>query len=178
MHQRALNPSAFPGDTGEATPGTRRLLAAQNRDRTVSAYLAAVAALCGDRLLVPVVATATRRAEAAPGRVSDAEAEMSVVGLRLADGRRALLAFTGLDSLAAWDPAARPVPVTVDAAAGAARDDGADAVLVDPAGPDPLLIDGEVLDRLGAGHRLVDLGGGEFGWASVRDRSRPPVDPR
>ena len=42
---------------------------------------------------------------------------MAVVLLQTADGRRAMLAFTGLDSLQAWDATARPVPVTLDVAA-------------------------------------------------------------
>ncbi len=56
-----------------------------------------MAALCLDRLLVPVVATATRMGQTAAGLTSDKEAEMAVVLLQAADGRRALLAFSGLD---------------------------------------------------------------------------------
>jgi hypothetical protein len=170
QHERTLAPSAFPGDTGEATARTRELLAAFDAGPSTERYLAAVAALCGDRILVPVVATATRSGastrvgEAAGGPTSDKEAEMSVVGIRGPDGRRALLAFTGMDSLQAWDAGARPVPVTLDAVAGAAVDDAAAALLIDVAGPDPLVVDGEILAHLASGHRLVELDGG-FGWA-------------
>lgn len=174
MHQRSLAASAFPGDTGEATPRTRELLAAVGAEPSTESYLAAVAALCEDRILVPVVATATRVGQTAStgtgsptgtgGVTVDKEAEMSVVGVQAADGRRALLAFTGMDSLQAWDPRARPVPVTIDAAAQAALADGAAALLIDAAGPDPLAVDGEVLAQLAAGHRLVGLDDG-FGWA-------------
>ena len=128
------------------------------------AYLRAVAALCGDRLLVPVVATATRLGETVAGAASDKEAEMSVVSLQAQDGRRALLAFTGLDALQSWQPDARPVPVTVDRAAQAARSEDLTAVLIDVAGPNAFVIDGEVLEELAAGHRLVELADGEFGW--------------
>ena len=38
-------------------------------------------------------------------------------------------------------------------------------MLVDFAGPAPLFIEGEVLDSLAAGHRLVETADGEFGWA-------------
>ncbi len=169
-HDRELAPSPFPGDDGQAGPGTRAALAAADGGDPV-AYLRAVAVLCGDRILVPVVATATSTgtvsAGAAAGLVSDKEAEMSVVLLQAPDGRRAVLAFTGLDSLAAWDPAARPVPITLDRAAEAAVAEGADALLIDRAGPAPLVIEGEVLQQLAGGHRLVDLGGGEFGWTTV-----------
>jgi hypothetical protein len=159
---RTLAVSPFPSDAGQANSQTRERLARASLDPTPHVYLAAVAALCADRLLVPVVATATRLADGA--LALDKEAEMSVVGVQRADGRRAMLAFTGLDSLQAWDASARPVPVTLDVAAQSALADGASALLLDVAGPHPLVIDGEVLEGLGQGHRLVDLGEAEFGW--------------
>jgi hypothetical protein len=161
---RTLAPSPFPADDGTASTHTRRLLAVAAAEAEPIAYLRAVAALCLDRLLVPVVATATRRGQAAAGLASDKEAEMAVVLLRAADGRRALLAFTGLDALQAWQASARPVPVTLDRAAQTAQAEGAAAVLVDCAGPASLAVEGEVLEQLAAGHRLVETGPGEFGW--------------
>ena len=173
QHERTLASSAFPDDTGEATPHTRELLAVFGADPSTERYLAAVAALCGDRILVPVVATATRVGKtpsmgAGGGLTSDKEAEMSVVGVQGPDGRRALLAFTGMDALEAWDARARPVPVTLDTAAEATLADGAAALLIDAAGPDPLAVDGEILAHLASGHRLVELDDG-FGWAVRTD---------
>ena len=141
-------------------------MAAAAAEATPPAYLRAVAALCGDRLLVPVVATATRLGETVAGLPSDKEAEMSVVTLQAQDGRRALLAFTGLDALRGWQPEARPVPVTLDRAAQTARSEDLAAVLIDIAGPHALVIEGDVLDELAAGHRLVELSDGEFGWVT------------
>jgi SseB protein N-terminal domain len=163
-HQRRLAASPFPGDGGTADAETRRLIAAAVGEANPLAYLRAVAALCGDRLLVPVVATATRLGETVAGLPSDKEAEMSVVTLQAQDGRRALLAFTGVDALQSWQPDARPVPVTVDQAAQTARNEGLTAVLIDVAGPYALMIEGEILSELAAGHRLVELSEGEFGW--------------
>ncbi|WP_375422753.1 SseB family protein [uncultured Friedmanniella sp.] len=161
---RLLAPSPFPGDDGLARPATRRALAAAVAVADPSAYLRAVAALCEDRLLVPVVATATRTGTGAAGLMSDKEAEMSVVMLQAGDGRRALLAFTGLDALQAWQADARPVPVTLDRAAQTARAEDVSTLLVDFAGPHPLVIDGEVLQALAAGHRLVETEPDQFGW--------------
>ena len=163
-HERTLAPSPFPGDDGSASAETRDALARAAQESEPTAYLRAVAALCTDRLLVPVVATATRRGETTGGLTSDKEAEMAVVMLRTADGRQAMLAFTGLDSLRAWQPEARPVPITVDRLAATAQAEGATAVLVDFAGPSALVIEGEVLASLAAGHRLVEVADGEFGW--------------
>ena len=162
---RRLTPSAFPGDDGQATPATRRHLAEAVDDPAPARYLRAVAALCGDRVLVPVVATATRVGVTVGGLASDKEAEMAVVFLQAADGRRAMLAFTGLDALHRWQPDARPVPVTLDLAAQTARAEGVAALLVDVAGPHPLVIEDEVLQSLAAGHRLYETAPDSFGWA-------------
>lgn len=134
---------------------------------------------------MPVVATATRTGQAertgGAGLAKDKltsdeltiekEAEMAVVLLQTGDGRRALLAFTGLDALQSWSAEARPVPVTLDLAAQSAVADQATALLVDFAGPHPLVIEGQVLVELAQGHRLVELDDGGFGWAVASDPS-------
>jgi hypothetical protein len=163
-HQRRLTASDFPGDTGTASAETRRLIAIAAMEATPVAYLRAVAALCGDRLLVPIVATATRIEKTSPGLSSDKEAEMSLVSLQTKDGRRVLLAFTGLDALQSWQTDARPVPVTIDVAAQTARNEDLTAILVDAAGPQPFVLEGDVLVELAASHRLVELADGQFGW--------------
>jgi hypothetical protein len=163
-HQRRLTASPFPGDTGAASAQTRSLIAIAATEASPVAYLRAVAALCGDRLLVPVVATATRLGRTVAGLASDKDAEMSMVTLQAQDGRRALLAFTGLEALQSWRPEARPVPVTLDVAAQAARSEELTAVLIDVAGPHQFVLEGQVLGELAAGHRLVELADGEFGW--------------
>lgn len=163
-HERALAPSPFPGDDGAPQAAVREALGRFAATYEPADYLRAVAALCGDRLLVPVVATATQVGTTVGGLSSDKEAEMAVVLLQRADGGKAMLGFTGLDALQAWDARARPVPVTVDKVAETATAEGAVAVLVDVAGPHPLVLEGEVLDALARGHRLVDLADG-FGWA-------------
>jgi len=163
-HERTLAPSPFPGDDGVAQQDVRRALARFAASHSPEDYLRAVAVLCGDRVLVPVVATATRLGTTTGGLTSDKEAEMAVVMMQRADGGKALLGFTGLDALQSWDPRARPVPVTLDKVAETAMAESAVAVLIDVGGPYPLVIDGEVLAALAQGHRLVDLGGG-CGWA-------------
>ena len=60
---------------------------------------------------------------------------MASVLMRGSDGRLALLAFTGLEAMRRWNPDARPVPVPARTAALAAIQDGAEALLIDLAGP-------------------------------------------
>jgi hypothetical protein len=66
------------------------------------------------------------------------------------DGRPAVLAFTGLGTLARWRPNARPVPAEADRVWRAAVTDGC-AVVIDVAGPVPLAVEGARLAALAAG---------------------------
>jgi SseB protein N-terminal domain len=166
--QRRLAASPFPGDDGAASIRTRQWLQEAATGQSPTGYLRALAELCTDRLLVPVVATVTREGQTIGGLHSDKEAEMAVVLLQTAAGSRALLAFTGQDSLHAWRPDSRPVPVTLDLAAQSAVAEGCSALLIDVAGPHPLAIESDVLTELAAGHRLVEVAPEQFGWAVQR----------
>ncbi len=126
--RRELSPSGFESDTGEADPALRALLAAPGDD------LALMRALEDGRLLVPVVAEPTEVDATGPLAVEKG-VDMAAVTLVAPDGSRALPVFTGADSLAAWDAAARPVPVTPARAAQAAVSEGCDVLVVDVAGP-------------------------------------------
>lgn len=75
---------------------------------------------------------------------------MAVVSMVNAAGEKGLLAFTGLDALAAWDPQARPVPVPGMTAAQAALEDDATAVVIDVCGPVRRVIQGADLAALAA----------------------------
>lgn len=93
-----------------------------------------VEAMRAGRVIVAVVAVADQ-VEEVDGLTKDKSSDMSVVSMFAADGRRALLAFTGLDALLAWNPNARPVPVSGVDAARAAIEDGCEAIVLDVAGP-------------------------------------------
>ena len=138
--RRIETPEAFAGDDGRADP---RWESAYSDPADVEALLRS-----GVRLLVPIVAVLDE-ADAETG--ADKSSHMASVSLVQADGRRGLLAFTGLESLARWNPTARPVPVTSHQVAAAALDEGADGVLVDLAGPVRFAIDGELLLELARG---------------------------
>lgn len=133
------------GDREPATHGRGRSLAAPGRfARDDGAPDAAIRhaldhrdlidALRSGRVIVAVVATVDE-VEVVDGLQTDKSSDMSIVSMVTADGRRGLLAFTGLDALRAWNPQARPVPVTGIDAARAALEDGCEAVVLDVAGP-------------------------------------------
>lgn len=139
---RSLASPAFAGDDGAADPALREVLAAGDDDAVLESLRTA-------RLLVAVVAVVGERDEATG---ADKSSDMAVVSMVNAAGERGLLAFTGLDSLAAWDPAARPVPVRAADAAKAALDDGADALVIDVTGPVRRVVTDRALAILAEGH--------------------------
>lgn len=118
---RELSASGFEEeDTGAADAALTATLARGAPDHEVMAALAVA------RLLVPILAE--------PG------ADMAAATLLAPDGERALPVFTSVDSLARWDDAARPVPVTAARAAQAAVTESCDVVVVDVAGPHPRVL--------------------------------------
>ena len=131
-------------DTGAVDPAAASALAAFARGE--GSERAALTALDRARLLVPVVAMLT---EAGPGG-GEKESEMALPTLVGNDGRRALLAFTGLDALARWRKDARPIPAEASRVWQAAVADDC-AVVIDVAGPVPLPVDGGRLAALAAG---------------------------
>jgi hypothetical protein len=127
-------------------------------DREVSAALAAWAssaasehvallALSSARLLVPVVAMLAE-ADATTG--AEKESEMALPTLIGNDGRAAIIAFTGTETLARWRPDARPVPTPAARVWHAAAAEG-QAVVIDVAGPVPFVVEGARLAALAAG---------------------------
>lgn len=124
---RHLGPTGFETDTGAADPA---LLAAVADGDDVSLMRALEAA----RLIVPIVAEPTGVDDSGPLAV-ETSVDMAAVTLVAPDGQRALPVFTGVEALAAWDAAARPVPVTPLKVGQAAVSEGCSYVVVDVAGP-------------------------------------------
>jgi hypothetical protein len=131
--QRLLAGAGAPDDDGAADPALSAALTAYAAEPAREPDV--LAALAGARLLVPVVAELGEAETGPDGLRRDKSSDMAAVLMRGADGRTALLAFTGLEAMRRWDPAARPVPVSAEVAARAALQDGAAALLIDVAGP-------------------------------------------
>lgn len=141
MAQRPGNQAGNPGIDPATDDGSP-----DERIRTASAPDELLAALRAGRVLVAIVATADEVDETG----ADKSSHMSVVSMVTADGRRGLLAFTGLDSLQAWNPDARPVPVGGPDAANAALEDGCEALVIDVAGPQrTVVVETDLLDLAG-----------------------------
>jgi len=157
---RTIPDPGFADDDGSPDTALRAALERYAGDRRSAPVLVA---LTGARLLVPVMAVLGETQAGPTGLRSDKSSDMAAVLMTGLDGRRALLAFTGTDALHAWQPSARPVPVTAKHAATAACQEGAAALLVDVAGPVLFAVEGDDLVRVAAGDTLVPVAGGH-GW--------------
>ena len=164
---RTIPDPGFAGDDGSVPAAVAGALAAYAADPS-GRHRATVAVVQDSRLLVPVVAVLGEVEYDDQGLAHDKSSDMATVLMKGRDGRMALLAFTGNPALHRWNPDARPVPVSARQAAEAAVHDGADALLVDVAGPTMLVVEGEDLRALAEGYRLLETAGG-WAWARVSD---------
>jgi hypothetical protein len=112
------------GDVGDADSELAAALASGD-------FVAIRRRLLAARVLVPITA------------VGDESTAVDTAVPRLigADGRHALPVFTSYDALRAWQPQARPVPMTGGQAIAAAIGERYAAVIVDVAGPIPHVVE-------------------------------------
>ncbi|WP_405710919.1 MULTISPECIES: SseB family protein [unclassified Streptomyces] len=169
MAQKNIPDPGYSDDDGTADPALAAALAAWSENR--KALGPVLEALKGARLLVPVVAVlgeveeddeASRAASGkgsggsrASGLRREKTSDMAVPTLQAGD-RRALPAFTSTDSLARWDPQARPVAVPLHQALQAAAHEKADTVVLDLAGPVAFELTGPALLALAEGRTSAD----------------------
>ncbi len=145
-HRPSLAEPAFPDDDGAVDPALAEAFGDDTR---------VLAVLGGVRVFVPVVALLSDTPSD-----SDKVADMAAVLMTGADGRTALLAFSSVATMTAWNREARPVPVWGHAAARAAIDEGAAAVLLDLGSPSFTVVETADVEHLAAGHRLVSTDAG------------------
>ncbi len=120
----------FEDDDGTPDPGystaVASLIAGTGSESKV------VEALSTARVFVPIVAQLAEEAVGQHHLSVDKQADMALVTLTAADGRRALPVFTSTAALAAWSSEARPVAVYAARAALSAVAEGAELLVVDP----------------------------------------------
>ena len=148
------------------TPGSPATTASRGAGRCAAALAAyaagtgsqvdALAAVRASRLLVPVVAVLGEVEVDERGldaRQDQRHGDRAAAGRRRPDGAARLHRHP--TPCVAWDPEARPVPVTARTAAQAALQDGAAAIVVDVAGPATFVVEGEDLEGLARGWTLA-----------------------
>lgn len=144
----------FSDDDGSADPAVAAALTAYAQDRSAEPQL--LAALAGARVLVPVVAVLGEVETGPDGLRREKTSDMAVPTLQAPDGRRALPAFTSMETLHRWRPDARPVAVPLQQALLAASHEKADTLVVDLAGPVTYQLTGPALRALAEGRTTAD----------------------
>lgn len=124
------------GDDGR--PDARLVAALADDDGSPAARSEVWAALVTARVFVPL---ATQRTAA-----TFSESDMALVMLGSASGARALPAFTDGHEVQRWRAEARPVPVPGPQACRMALDDGAQALVLDLAGPALVVRDADLVE--------------------------------
>ncbi|MCB5912413.1 SseB family protein [Streptomyces pinistramenti] len=154
MAQKNIPDPGFSDDDGSADPALAAALAAYDDDRSTEPGL--LAALSRARVLVPVVAVLGESEVGPDGLRREKTSDMAVPTLQAPDGRRALPAFTSMETLKRWRPDARPVAVPLPQALLAASHEKADTVVVDLAGPVTYQLTGAALRALAEGRQSAD----------------------
>jgi hypothetical protein len=135
---RHFEPNPAAGDDGSGDP---KLVEAIHRLRAGELGEAEVVdALRDARLLIPLVAELGESGTSAGGHLVDKSQELSIVTVAGPDGRTVLPAFTSVDTMRAWDAAARPIPASAERVALAAAGEGTDLVVLDATSPTEIVI--------------------------------------
>lgn len=101
-----------------------------------AAHAEALLELSAGRVLIPLLAEAGDIGLTPEGRTVEKTQELSIVTVEGVDGRRVLPVFSSVDTMRAWNPEARPIPVPAPQAAIAAAQEHTDLIIVDPGSPE------------------------------------------
>lgn len=126
---RSFQVNSWAGDDGSCPRELAELLAKERVDTE-----ALCAALGNQRLLIPLLATLGEGEVGQSGLLVDKSADLAIVAVGTPDGKTAIPAFTSATEMAAWNSAARPVPVDARKVALACASEGHERLVIDPAG--------------------------------------------
>ena len=143
--------SPFANDDGSIEPQLQAAFESGEQARII-------AALSTSRVITAVV-------ESDQVPESDCDDNIGTVMIQGADGRKALLAFSSTQTLAQFDPQARPMPLFTTEAARAAQEEGAQAIVLDHGTENFTVVEGDDFIALAAGQHLIAAGAG-FAWVA------------
>lgn len=127
---RSFQQNPHADDDGSADPvlwaALRRFRAGQGSETEV------VDAFRSARVLIPLIAERGDEGVGPTGLVVDKTQELSIVTVAAPDGRTVQPVFSCVDTMLAWDPQARPIPVDAVRAALAASSEQTDLIVLDP----------------------------------------------
>lgn len=133
-------------DTGAADARLEAAVRAWTGSRRPAALAEVHAALVTARVFAAITARATVQHAPATGPPAESSAEMALLTLVASGGERALPVFLDAAAAVGFRPAARPVPRSGQEMGRAALDDGAQALLIEPAGAALVVTGADLLD--------------------------------
>lgn len=132
---REFRPHPFDGDDGSCPDELAAALELWVRDASGEAMGSVIDALRTDRVLVPLLAEAGEFGLTDDGKVVDKTQELSIVSVEGPDGKPVALAFSDVESMKAWNPEARPIPVESQKVAAWVLDDQMARIVLNPGSP-------------------------------------------
>ena len=144
--------SAFAGDQGECPPTVAVALAAFGSGDLGHREMAN--ALVGTRVLLPTQAVLDEAQDVGGHKV---EKESHIAIFRADAGWSGLVVFTSVEHATMWNPEARLIPVTADQAAQTALEESCEALILDFAGPQRVVLAGAPLRALAQSRQAVPV---------------------
>jgi len=129
---REFRPHPFDGDDGSCPDALAAALELWVKDPTGEAMAAVINALRTERVLVPLLAEAGEFGLTDEGKVVDKTQELSIVSVEGPDGKPVAVAFSDVESMRAWNPQARPIPVEAQKVAAWVLDDQMARIVLNP----------------------------------------------
>jgi hypothetical protein len=169
---RELPGQPFAGDDGTVDPALAEALAGYAAGTVATVDM--VRAISAARVLVPVVAVLGEDHPLPAHTRGDLGAEMAIVTITGADGRRALPVFSSVQTLAGWNADARPVPVESARAALSAVAEDCELLVLDAAGPVTVVVPRPAVWALGQS-RVWTPPGEDPELAAAVDRAVRPL---
>lgn len=127
---RGFEPNAFAGDNGQADP--ELVSAIQALHAGTGTQVQVIDAFRKARVLIPLLANLGEAGEGAHGQTVDKSADLSIVTVETPDKQNGLPVFSSVETMAAWNKDARPVPHSAIKAALAAAAEGNTRIILDP----------------------------------------------
>jgi len=132
---REFRPHPFDGDDGSCPDALAAALELWVKDASGEAMAAVINALRTERVLVPLLAEAGEFGLTDEGKVVDKTQELSIVSVEGPDGKPVAVAFSDVESMRAWNPQARPIPVEAQKVAAWVLDDQMARIVLNPGSP-------------------------------------------
>lgn len=149
-----LSANPFANDDGRPDENLRSAVVAFAQNRGAATFIALRDALISARLILPLVERDNSElgSDEKSDSCEDSKTHISGVEFQTPDGKRALLAFSGIDSLLTWNSAARPQPQSAIEVARSVLIGDLDAIVLDLGSNAPLIIEGPMLAQVSMGH--------------------------